>query len=325
MVETIDLASFSPTDRLPLWQEVIWRSYVRLDIHATIEEPARFAGAVTTSQIGDMRIASSASTAAQRITRSRRLTGQGDEPMVMVGRQVRGRGRVRQAGSEACLSFGDFVLWDTETPYDIAFTKDWGMQVFQFPSSLLPLPEREIRWVFGRSFPVTDPFFRGVSHYLDSLTELGDEVAPGLIVQSSIHLITAAAERRCGLQAPILQPREDLRRRALAHVETHLADPALSADDIARATYVSVRSLHRAFTGQELTLAQEIRDRRMLRIQRDLADPRFAARTIESIARRWGYPSPAHFSREFTRHVGVSPARWRDDRKGDAPVLNPPL
>ncbi|WP_154592265.1 helix-turn-helix domain-containing protein [Arsenicicoccus cauae] len=315
MVECIDLASFCPADRLPAWHELIWRSYVRLDITATVDEPGRFAGAIRTAQLGDMRIASSSSSAAHRISRPRRLTGQGDERLIMLGRQVSGRGRVRQAGSEAHLDVGDFVLWDTESPYDIQFTKDWGMQVFQFPQRRLPLAERDAPQVLGRTFSTTDPFFRGVSRYLGSLTELDEEFTPNLVAQSSIDLITAAVERRCDLprptSRPTSRPHAELRRRALAHVEAHLVDPSLSAAAIARATNVSVRSLHRVFTGQEMTLAQEIRARRMRRIQHDLTDPRLASRTIESIARRWGYPNPAHFSREFTRHFGVSPARWR--------------
>ncbi|MEW2121502.1 helix-turn-helix domain-containing protein [Streptomyces sp. NPDC005474] len=54
-----------------------------------------------------------------------------------------------------------------------------------------------------------------------------------------------------------------------------------------------------------------IRRNRLERIHRDLADPRLDARSISSIAARWGIPEPTSFSRAFKTLYGTTP---RDHR-----------
>ena len=58
-----------------------------------------------------------------------------------------------------------------------------------------------------------------------------------------------------------------------------------------------------------------IRDRRLERCRADLRDPRLAGLSILEIATRWGFVSPAHFSRTFRAAYGVSP---RDARAAAA-------
>ena len=47
----------------------------------------------------------------------------------------------------------------------------------------------------------------------------------------------------------------------------------------------------------------------------DLRDPQYRDMGVADIARRWGFPSPAHFSRAYRAAFGVSPSsdRRRDD------------
>ncbi|WP_196443753.1 helix-turn-helix domain-containing protein [Planomonospora sp. ID67723] len=106
------------------------------------------------------------------------------------------------------------------------------------------------------------------------------------------------------------------RRRALAaevhaFILTNLGDAHLSPDAIAAAHHISLRYLHRLFHDDGHTVAGWIRQRRLQRCRRDLADPRLAAHTISSIAARWGFTSPAHFSQAFRSAYGLSPRQFR--------------
>ena len=55
-------------------------------------------------------------------------------------------------------------------------------------------------------------------------------------------------------------------------------------------------------------------DLRMSRARKLLAD---SSLTVREIAVRVGYPDPFHFSRSFKNAVGVSPAQFREQSRGD--------
>jgi AraC-like DNA-binding protein len=90
-----------------------------------------------------------------------------------------------------------------------------------------------------------------------------------------------------------------------------LADPDLSPASIAAAHHISVRSLHRLFQDHEETVAAWIRERRLERCRRDLADPRLSDHPAHAIGRKWGFADPAHFSRAFRATHGLSPSAYR--------------
>jgi transcriptional regulator GlxA family with amidase domain len=84
---------------------------------------------------------------------------------------------------------------------------------------------------------------------------------------------------------------------------------------VAEANYMSARQLHRLFERERETFGGWLRGERLLRCRRDLADPRLRDAPIAQIAARWGFRSPAHFTRAFSTRFGTSP---REHRSGDA-------
>jgi AraC-like DNA-binding protein len=121
----------------------------------------------------------------------------------------------------------------------------------------------------------------------------------------------ARAARSEGTLAPETQ-HAVLRARVSEFIHRHLGDPDLTPASIAAAHQVSVRYLHRLYQGQGATIADGIRRRRLERIHRDLADPRLQARSISSIAARWGFLEPTQFSRAFRTMYRITP---RDHRR----------
>ncbi|MEO3829549.1 helix-turn-helix domain-containing protein [Actinomadura sp. B10D3] len=96
-----------------------------------------------------------------------------------------------------------------------------------------------------------------------------------------------------------------------AFVQTNLGDRNLTPASIAAAHHISLRYLHKLFQQEGHTVAAWIRERRLERCRRDLADPRLAARPIHAIAARWGFTSAAHFSQAFRSSYGLSPRQFR--------------
>ena len=68
--------------------------------------------------------------------------------------------------------------------------------------------------------------------------------------------------------------------------------------------------------GRPRTVTETIRDARLERCRRDLADPRLADRTILDIALSSGFTSAAHFSRAFRAHYDVAERRPWWHRQG---------
>ncbi|MFE0711386.1 helix-turn-helix domain-containing protein [Streptomyces sp. NPDC058865] len=60
--------------------------------------------------------------------------------------------------------------------------------------------------------------------------------------------------------------------------------------------------------------------RRLEGARGELAVTERAPRTIEAVARSWGFPNPAHFTRRFRMAYGVTPGEWtRLARQGGLP------
>lgn len=68
---------------------------------------------------------------------------------------------------------------------------------------------------------------------------------------------------------------------------------------------MSVRYLHRLFEGEETTVCRLIQRRRLEECSRELARRGRATPTVAAVAHRWGFTSPAHFSRVFRAAYGV--------------------
>jgi AraC-like DNA-binding protein len=128
-----------------------------------------------------------------------------------------------------------------------------------------------------------------------------------------MDLVTAAVAERAGqIEAQPIESRErTLLLRIHAFIEEHLGEPDLSPPAVAAAHHISVRYLYRLFEAQDTSVAAWIRQRRLERCRRDLADPALVTVPVGSVAARWGVPDAAHFSRLFRQAYGLPPAEYR--------------
>jgi AraC-like DNA-binding protein len=99
-----------------------------------------------------------------------------------------------------------------------------------------------------------------------------------------------------------------------AFIRANLGDPDLTPGAIAAAHHISLRYLNKLFQAEGRTVAGWIRERRLERCRRDLAEPRLDDRTIKAIAARWGFTNSAHFSQAFRSAYGLSPREFRQQR-----------
>lgn len=96
-----------------------------------------------------------------------------------------------------------------------------------------------------------------------------------------------------------------------SYIEQHLGDPTLSIEQIARAHYMSERSLQRLFQLHGTTVTRFIRETRLERCREQLCDPAWAREPIYRIGVRWGLHDPAHLSNLFRGAYGCAPREFR--------------
>jgi AraC-like DNA-binding protein len=99
--------------------------------------------------------------------------------------------------------------------------------------------------------------------------------------------------------------------RLRSFIREHLHDPGLTPSTVARANHISRSRLHRLFRAQGTTVAAWIRNERLKRARRDLADPAMRETTIQRIATRHGFTHQAAFSRSFRKAYGFPPREYR--------------
>jgi AraC-like DNA-binding protein len=228
-------------------------------------------GEIEAGHLGPVNVGRVQTSTPHSVHRTPGLIRRGSSELYRVVLAISGNPRLEQGGRAAQLRPGEFAIYDFARPYDLAYDSAVQLAVFGFPRDLLALP-------------------------------------PG----SADRVTTAVAERAGHAESLQIESRErTLLLRIHAFIEQNLGETDLSPGIVAAAHHVSVRYLHRLFEAQDTTVAAWIRQRRLERCRRDLADPAFVAVPVSAVAARWGLPDSAHFSRLFRRAYGLPPAEYR--------------
>ncbi|MVO88052.1 helix-turn-helix domain-containing protein [Streptomyces sp. p1417] len=136
---------------------------------------------------------------------------------------------------------------------------------------------------------------------------LGERLG-GLVTDLVAGLVEDLAE---DTEGPAEDDRHPLVVTIRQYIDRHLGDPELSAELVAAAHLISVRYLHRLFEAEGVTVGRLIQRQRVERCAGELARRGRSSPSIAVVAARWGFRSPAHFSRAFKSVYGRPPQQWR--------------
>jgi len=307
-----------PADRLDFVRDMTATTWVPMECRA--ERDGAYSGTFRASGLGAMQVVVM-DIMPITVTRTPELISHVDPDflkMVLVCGD--GSTVVTQGGRQARLSTAEFAIYDTRRPYEVACGIDQDgptrLLTFMFPPSLLPLSRSRLRGLTALRIPATVGLGEVTSQFLLQLARNVDHYSSA----EAARLSTAALEVLATRLAHELELSDwstpEARRHALlttiqAFIQRHLGDPQLSPSAIAAAHHVSLRALQKLFHDEGLTVAGWIRQRRLERCRRDLADPALAARSVAGIAATWGFTSAADFSRAFRAAHGMPPAEYR--------------
>ncbi|WP_459801571.1 AraC-like ligand-binding domain-containing protein [Herbidospora sp. RD11066] len=288
-------------ERFEFWWEAVGQSVVSVD--AASEYASDFWAEMTAVDLGLIQV-SRVRSAPFEARRTVRRIRQSDPEFYQLNYTVMGRSGLDQNDRESSLGRGDFVLYDTSRPFRAwsgAASGDAHGIVVQFPHRALPLPPGTVDHLLSTRIP-------GMGTLLANLLlRLADQGTRPRLTPTILELITALLADRAGITPPGPVPLIQVQ----AFIEDNLPDPGLSPAVVAHAHHMSLRHLQRLFERQGLSAATWIRERRLARARRDLADPRYARQAVRAIGARWGFHNDAHFNRTFRTAFGVSPGAYR--------------
>jgi AraC-like DNA-binding protein len=223
---------------------------------------------------------------------------------------------ISQNRNESVAGRGDMLFFDTSHPYVAGSPSpdDSVTLLLCIPRELIALPMTRLDAALGSRLTADRGSGAVLRRFLTSLEDHGADCTPqelGVLEDVALALASGVLARELDVRDALpAETRESLLlQRVDAFIERHLGDPGLAPGIIAAHHGVSLRLLQRLFQGRGETVGASIRRRRLERCREDLVrtgDP------VQVIAGRWGFSSPAAFSRVFRDAHGMTP---RDVRR----------
>jgi AraC-like DNA-binding protein len=246
------------------------------------------------------------------------------EDYFLVNFQLCGEGKIEQDGRTAYLQPGDWALYDSTRPYELAFVGEFTQLVLQMPRqnlrARLAFPEAATAIAISGSAGLG----RLAYDFVRSMRREIDNIDPRLI--NGLADMTADLLGACLGELRLNRPGKPYNHalkvlEIKAFIRERLADPNLSIEMIAGVFNLSPRYLHLLFQQEETTLTQFIRNLRLEKCKQDLLDPLQQHRTIIDIAFSWGFNDAAHFSHVFKKQFGLSARALRAKKFSEAREL----
>jgi AraC family transcriptional activator of tynA and feaB len=305
-------ADQAAAERYSYWREVICQAFTALE--PVTRSKAEFQGTVLQRDYAEVTV-SEVTSKAQTILRRPREISRNPIPRFFANLQLSGTGVMRQDGRETLLRPGDLYITDITRPYELEM-EDWRIICCRIPhhmlAPLLPDPRRPAVICID---PTTSAMASVAAAYMKTLNQAPDPSdlqRPALFASSLVNLIALAVgeNRMEDLQHRAPRTRQTLLSAILRHVGAHIADPRLSAAQVAAAFHISSRYLHRLFEEHDQPFGQTVLKLRLENCARDLAASE-ADRTITEIAYRWGFGDLSHFCHVFRSAYGMSARAFR--------------
>jgi AraC-like DNA-binding protein len=308
-----DTTTVSPVDRAEMWVAATSELFVPLECTPHAGQP--FRGTLRAGAVGSVRLCD-LEVSPHTIRRTRRLAANSRGDQYKLSLMLGGEALIVQDSREAVLRLGDFAIYDCSRPYTLVGGERFRMLVSVLPHDVLGLSPERVAAITATRISGAGGIGWAMAPFLKRLADLAirDEVPPDehRVVESLVDLVESLCVCALGDDtAPQAHSRAELLLRIRAYIESHLGDPDLTPTQIATAHFVSKRYLHKLFEAEGVSVSRWIRERRLERCRRNLADPQWAAETVTSIGMRWGLMDAAHFSRLFSHAYGCSPTEYR--------------
>ncbi|MEV1025161.1 helix-turn-helix domain-containing protein, partial [Streptomyces sp. NPDC050264] len=284
----------SESEQLDCWRTAMTRALAPVAVTRGGDGP--FTGRITTAQVGFLRVCA-VEADAHRVSRTASHIARSADQFVVIGAQVSGRTVLTQDGRRADVGPGDLFAYDTARPYFLDHPERFATRRVHVPRRALGVPDEDLRRVTGTAIGTGHGCGAVLKPVLTTLVDSADAYSPavaGRLASSLVDLFAVlVVENARNARAEADSSRSHLVVRIRDHIDRHLADPAMSPEDIAKAHHISVRYLHRLFEDEGITVGRLVQRRRLEECARELARGGRGIPSVSSVAQRWGFVNPA--------------------------------
>jgi AraC-like DNA-binding protein len=310
----IDTATVPARERLAFWSESSSEAYLPVQIRSP--EGEEFDARMWGYELGPLSLFR-ISAAPNTMMRTSRAIAACDPECLHLSVVLRGRINAAQEGRTGVARTGDVISYETSHPVIFRADQPYESLVVRVPKHLLGREEAQISSLTAVGISGAEglpraavAFFRSLAAGLEDGTITAAE-APNTVdcVLDLVRGLYTAPARMQEHARP--RSRAEILLNAQSFIEANLGDPDLDPEEIARASFVSTRYLHKLFEAEGTSVCRWIRVSRLEHCRRDLIDPSLRHETILTISSRWGLPGPQHFSRLFRSAFGCSPSELR--------------
>lgn len=248
--------------------------------------------------------------------RSPAHVAQVEQPELVVSFQRSGTLHLEQDGRRTTIAPGHFAVYDSSRPVAVEGSDEYQSLCVKFPMARCRDGVDSIRQITAISFDGDrglSPAVWGMVDHLGSTPGTRPSRNAAKVAHNVIGLVEQMLHEQidyCGI-ASATDASDAMLDKCLRYIEDHLGDSELNPTQVAAANFISTRYLHVLFQRTETTVASRIRDLRLERVREDLADVRYLAASVDSIARRWGFTNISHFGQTFKKATGETPAGYR--------------
>jgi AraC-like DNA-binding protein len=239
-----------------------------------------------------------------------------DRPDYIMTLQLSGEFRMSQDGRTAVIKPGQFAFYDSTKPAELVSSDDYRSLCLKFPQRLLGAPSNSLRELTATRIDADAGLAPAVWAMLLKLNDTLESVTTAnryATVHGVMGLVGSMLQSQTGSTVPLrrVESRESLLERIHDYIAEHLGDPDLGPQELADAHFISLRYVHSLFQETGVSVSAWIRDKRLERCCRDLADPALANVPVAAIAGRRGFRGASHFGQMFKAATGQTPADFR--------------
>ena len=309
-----------PARRMNYWSAAV--SEIFFPLESSLARPEPFDGKLRNWDIGQTSL-TVFNNSAVRYRRERRHLARDSQEQILVSFARQSPVVFTQNGVTLDCGKGQFVIQRGLSPYEFDQRDTNELWVLKLPAALL---RQRLRSVDRYATSVFEADVGAAGLLTDMLRALPRRLAEGgaplregvgACLVELLAMALEADERVLGSTMSTVRAAHLVRIER--YVRTHLTDPRLSPDMIARGCGISVRYVHELCRSTDVTLLTWVRDLRLRACDAHLKDPT-RHESLAEIAYRWGFSDQSQFSRQYRSLFGRTPSEARASSRDACPA-----
>lgn len=224
-----------------------------------------------------------------------------------LGLVQQGQAWFEQSGRQAVLPAGSMVLYDSAKEFNFEIDSQ-ALHILRIPRQLLIRRFPNVEKFTAITLDANQPGMVPLREMLlqassNDMILTHDDVAIryfDMMLDMLVFSLEVADNTNVGDRY------DNLYEKIMRYIRAHLQDDDLSLEMIAKAHYVSPRTVIRAFSTRQKTPMSMVWQERLLACRHALQDKR--ARSVSQVAIEFGFKDLSHFSRAFRQAFGYAPS-----------------